>query len=270
MEENLTTYQVLKDTPKILPLIYKDCLQPSAKKVGQALETVLEISNTILLPIKLLNEKAKVNFKKHMETYREKLDKVQNDKIIDIPPIIGTPIIDRLTYVTNDEIAELFINLLTNASSEETINKAHPAFIHMIDRMTIDEARIINHLSDKEFIPYINIISRNQQNHEEFITLAWNLTGLEFDIELMCKDNIDTYLDNLSSLNIIHPQKDLYKTMPNIYEQLKDKYSDLINEVEKHISKDNNYSSYEITKSFYEITDLGSSFIRACSNNHSK
>lgn len=57
---------LVKETPQILLTIYGDLAQPSVKKVGTALETVFEFSTSLLLPIKLLNEKFKINFEKRL------------------------------------------------------------------------------------------------------------------------------------------------------------------------------------------------------------
>ena len=57
---------LVKQTPKILTTIYGDLAQPSVKKVGFALETVFEFSTSFLLPVKLLNEKFKLNFEKRL------------------------------------------------------------------------------------------------------------------------------------------------------------------------------------------------------------
>ena len=43
--------------PNILGQIYEDLAQSSVKAVGNALGTVFEFSTSILLPVKLLNEK---------------------------------------------------------------------------------------------------------------------------------------------------------------------------------------------------------------------
>ena len=70
-------------------------------------------------------------------------------------PQIGVPIIEKLGYITNDEIADLFTNLLTKASSVDTVNLAHPSFVQLIERLSVDEARIIKYLFNKEDIPCI-------------------------------------------------------------------------------------------------------------------
>lgn len=52
----------IKDVPNILGMIYQDVAQPSVKAIGDVLGTVLEFSFSILLPLKLRNEKVKLNF----------------------------------------------------------------------------------------------------------------------------------------------------------------------------------------------------------------
>jgi|688.fasta_scaffold510056_1 hypothetical protein len=264
--DNLPTYQLIKDSPKLLPMLYKDCAQPAVQKVGKALETVFDFSNTILLPLKLINDKARLNFQKHMDNYKDKLESVDQEKIIEVPPIIGTPIIDRLSYITNDEIADLFINILTKASSSETINEAHPTFIHMVDRMSVDEARIISHLSNTNasFIPFINFICRRKDRNQDYRKIAWNLTGIETDIELLCPKNIDTYIDNLSSLRIIESQGEIFRSDESHYTRLEEKYLPIKSEINRWSSSTTDYNECEIQKGFFEITELGKSFIRIC------
>jgi hypothetical protein len=265
MEENSPVYQLIKGTPNVLSMIYQDCAQPSIKKIGTALETIFELGNTILLPLKLTNEKAKINFTKSLDIYKEKIDQIDNDKLISVPTILGIPIIDRLTYIDNSEIANLYINLLAKASSTETINEAHPTFIHIIDRMTVDEARIINHIKNLEYIPFINIVSRLKDNHSNYIKQAWNLTGLEKDLDLICPTNIDLYLDNLVSLQIIETQGISFKADEVVYQNLEKKYSEMIITYDEWNTKDQIYNpKCEIQKRFYEITELGKSFIKAC------
>ena len=267
MEENSPTYQLIKGTPNILSMIYQDCAQPSIKKLGIALETIFELSNTILLPLKLTNEKAKINFTKSLDAYKEKIDKIDVNNLSNVPTILGIPIIDRLTYVDNKEISELYISLLAKASSTETINEAHPTFIHIIDRMTVDEARIIQYLKNVDYIPFINIVTRLVDNNSEFLKLAWNLTGLEKELELICPKNIDLYLDNLVSMQIIESQGASFRANEEIYIKLENKYSDLIFNYEEWNIKHKIYNpKCEIQKGFYEVTELGKLFIKACQN----
>lgn len=70
------TKSLININSKILEKVYDDTLSPAAKKVGLALETALGLGNTVLLPIKLLNEKTQLIFKKHMNNYADKLSSI--------------------------------------------------------------------------------------------------------------------------------------------------------------------------------------------------
>ncbi len=91
IEEGKEIAKTIKEVPRILELIYKDLPQPSVKKIGKALGTVFELSNTILLQVKLLNEKVRLNYEKHMNSYKEKLNEIPDEEICEVPPEIGLP-----------------------------------------------------------------------------------------------------------------------------------------------------------------------------------
>ena len=72
---------IVKATPNILGELYQDLAQPSVKAIGNALGTVFEFSTAILLPLKLKNEKLKMNFIKNtqnIENIKEILNYIIN------------------------------------------------------------------------------------------------------------------------------------------------------------------------------------------------
>lgn len=254
---------LVKETPQILLTIYGDVAQPSMKKVGTALETVFEFSTSLLLPIKLLNEKFKINFEKRLNEYKEKIEQIPEEKLCEVNPQIGTPIIEKLSYTTNDEIADLFTSILAKASSIETINLAHPSFIQLIERLSIDEARIIKHLLNKNFIPCISF-EAHLKNNNGFHLILKNGTNLQYEIELLFPQNIKAYLDNLTSMGIFDVSHGNYKTDEKFYEELYLKYE--FEKINKTYLESNVYSKIEKKKTYYQITDFGKTFIQACSN----
>ncbi len=253
---------LVRQTPQILTTIYGDLAQPAVKKVGTALETVFEFSTSILLPIKLLNEKFKLNFEKRLNDYKEKLEKVPDEDICEVNPQIGTPLIEKLSYTTNDEIADLFTNLLTKASSTKTVNLAHPSFVQLVERLSVDEARIIKNIKGKEFIPCITF--RAHMKEKGFIEILKNGTMLQFDIELLFPKNISTYLDNLTSMGVLNISHGLHKMDDNIYAPIYEKYG--YDKVSESYSKNDRFGRVEKIRSYYQITDFGRTFIRACNS----
>lgn len=261
MEEGKELIKLLKDAPQVITTIYKDLAQPGVKKVGTALETVLEFSTSFLLPIKLLNEKFRINFEKRLNDYKEKLESIPEEDLCEVNPQIGTPIIDKLSYTTNDEIADLFTSLLTKASSVKTVNIAHPSFVQLIERLSIDEARIVKYLLGKDFIPCISFRA-HMKDKKGFIEILKNGTSIQKDIELLFPQNVKTYLDNLTSMGILDISHQMHKTDEKIYEPLYKQYD--YQNVADAYTKTEIFTKVEKKKSYYQITDFGEIFIRAC------
>ncbi len=251
---------LVKETPNILGQIYTDLAQPSVKAVGQALGTVFEFSTSFLLPVKLLNEKFKLNFKKRITEYEKKLEEVPEEKRCEVHPQIGTPIIEKLSYTTNDEIADLFTTLLANASNMDMVNTAHPSFVTMIERLSPDEAKIIKFLKGKNNIQYCDF-NGYALNSDGYINLMYHKTLLTQYIQLNFPQNINAYLANLVSLGILCDMVGTYIIDETIYNEIKRacKFEQL---KEQFVPK--TYKEIQVEKSYYEVTPFGKLFIQAC------
>lgn len=149
--------ELVKAGANVLGQFYQDLAQPSVKALGQALATVFELCPNSLLSLKLWTEKRKLNFAKRLNEYKDKLEQIPEEKRCEVDTQIGTPIVEKLTYTTNDEIADLFTTLLANASNIDTVNRAHPAFVDIIGRLSEDEARIIQYLRTAIEVPYCSL-----------------------------------------------------------------------------------------------------------------
>ena len=251
---------IVSSSSKVLESLYGDLAQPGIRVIGQALETVLEFSTALLLPIKLLNEKFKLNFANRLNEYKTKLEAIPEDKRCEVHPQIGLPIIEKLTYTTCDEIADLFTSLLASASSIDTANTAHPAFISMIERMSPDEARILEYLKDKEDIQYCDINAYSKDG-PGFICLHEHITVLDVDVPLNYQQNTNVYLANFVSLGILCDKEGRSIMDKTQYNRIREKYhiEELTEESVPMI-----YKSIEVIESYYQVTPFGRLFIQAC------
>lgn len=279
--------------------LYKDLFKPGMQKAGSALATVLDGANLILLPLKLLNEKSKIYFEKNLEKYSEKLNNNKELTPTQVPQYVGLPIIDKLTYLDQNELAETFINLLTKASFDETLKLVHPTYISILNNLSADEAKILFHFKDNKRIPFVDfyihryvekiekpeffddkgmksweqlkqMIDYSTQNKEDlFIKAAWNLTGIENSVDLMFPENIDIYIENLEQNGLISFEREiLNKEDLEIYDRLIDNdYKNQKEKIEKEISSydgDDFKLELNIRKAYIEFTTLGKGFIEAC------
>lgn len=258
-----TTLGFVKEASQLLTSIYGDLAQPSVKKVGTALEIALEFCTSIMLPVKFQNEKWRLNFEKRLNDYKEKLNDIPEEKIIEVNPQIGTPIIEKLSYTTNDEIAEMFLNLLKNASSSDTVNLAHPSFVQLVERLSVDEANILTYLQNNQEIPYVNyrLKRKSGEGYHEILKKATIIPAV---VTLIFPENIKTYLDNLVSMGILHDAEGTYKVDENLYNPIYEftHYDILNNSYKARLGED--FNELEKNKSFFEVTDFGKTFINAC------
>ena len=266
MSENKDITNFVKETSsQLVGNLYTDLFQPSIKTLGKTLGSVVEFLTLLQVPIQHVNEKVKLNYSKRLREYAKKLEDIPEEEKCEVNPQIGVPIMEKLGYITNDEIADLFTNLLTKASSIDTVNLAHPSFVQLIERLSVDEAKIIRYLFNKEYIPCVSFHAYFK-NEEGFVDFLENGTSLSFEIDLSFTKNEKLYLDNLVSMGILDISHTLHLTNEAIYESLckLHKYEQLVNE----LCNDENslFDRIEKKKSYYQITDFGKSFIKACNN----
>ena len=213
------------------------------------------------MSIKFWNEKRKLNFTKRLNEYKTKLEQIPEDKRCEVDTQIGTPIVEKLTYTTNDEIADLFTTLLANASNIDTVDRAHPAFIDIIGRLSEDEARIIQYLHTIREIPYCSFRAILKAENRGFITILDHATMLPYRIALTFPQNITAYLSNLISLGILSDESLLYKNDNTEYDNicLKNGLEDLKTKLVPET-----YKEIKVVKSYYKVTPFGELFIKAC------
>lgn len=253
--------EFVKAGANVLSQFYQDLAQPSVRALGQALATVFELCPTSLLSLKLWNEKRKFNFAKRLNEYKEKLEQIPEEKRCEVDTQIGTPIVEKLTYTTNDEIADLFTTLLANASNIDTVNRAHPAFIDIIGRLSEDEARIIQYLQTVSEIPYCSFRAMSKIENGGFVTILDHATMLPYRVSLTFPQNIRAYLSNLISLGILSDEDGLYKIDNTEYDDICLK-NGLENLKTKLVPQQ--FKEIEVAKSYYEVTPFGKLFIQAC------
>lgn len=274
MEDLFGVGKLSEQGMETLKMVYPDLLQPSVKKVGVALENVIGLLETISLPIKLANVKASALFNNHMKKYQEKLESYNESEIVSISPDIALPIMDRLTYLENEEIGEMFINLLVNASHVERSSKSHPSYFNTLNNISVDEARILKYLHDNEFpsIPFVNYNADFDYTEHTMLNLIRNVTFLNNQVEFISPERIFFYIANLIKLGILEetrvysdPEEDEDITT---YEKLDYMYSKGAHEVAESRSNSLELGEYELEciRGSYQITEYGHFFIEICNS----
>lgn len=243
----------------LLGQIYTDLASPSVKAIGSALGTVFEYCTSFLLPLKLRNEKTKATFTYNLDEYKRKLESIPEENRCEVHPQVGTPIIDKLTYTTSEEIVDIFTSLLASASDNRTTQFVHPSFVGLIENLSVDEARIIEYLNGKEVIEFCSFRAYSKSN-SGFNTIYDHITNIPSDVDLIYPNNVGAYLSNLVRLGFLSEPPGLYRMDKSVYNKIRLKYgyeklkSQLVPSV---------FKSLECKEGYYLITPFGHLFLNA-------
>lgn len=197
-----TTIDAVTGLVKAVP-IYDDAIQPAAKQIGKSLETVTKLVNIALLPLKGV-----VWGYDQIESWintrvAEKLKNVDADKIVTPNLQIAGPAVEALKYAGQDEnLRELFANLLATAMNKETLKKAHPGYVDIIKNLVSDEASLLKLFINTDLVEYY--IVEVESANEHVIYMFYQSKPVRQTIEeLGYPEMIPSYFDNLVRLGLL-------------------------------------------------------------------
>jgi hypothetical protein len=186
--------------PGLLLEIYGDLARPGVQQVGKALGTVLGLGNTVLWPIHWANERSRIYLERNLQDYRARLENVPIEKVIPVAPEIGVPIAEKLTYVRDSKLADLYVTLLAKASNVDTVADAHPSFVNVINNLSPDEAQLLEFFvtqTDMEFVIAKWSCLAMYSIAGDLLIAPTHLSALAFP------QNAPAYLSNLAGLGLV-------------------------------------------------------------------
>ena len=145
------------EATKLLPQVYKDVAQPSAKEVGvilgRSVKALLSPVRGLLWGWEKIEEVIVDGVSKRLEMIPVKNRKTPN-------PEIAVPLIQAFTYTAqNETLRELYLNLLANAMDNSKEKDIHPSLVEIIKQMDSLDANLFKALSQK--VGYIKVINPN-------------------------------------------------------------------------------------------------------------
>ncbi|RZI82594.1 MAG: DUF4393 domain-containing protein [Rubrivivax sp.] len=247
--------------PGLLVEIYGDVARPGVRQVGKALETVIGLGNTILWPIALANERSRIALEKNLERYRDRMEAVPLDSVCNAPPEIGVPILEKLAYVQDEHLADLYVKLLASASQQGTLQHAHPSFVNVINNLSPDEAHFLKQFVTERSLPFVRpkavLAEGGHSVLAEFIIPLKQIEGLAYP------GNIAAYLSNLAGLGLLNIRGDIWLKDTNVYEDMENQCR---GQFLKVIEDYTNLRGRELqfNHGLIERTSFGLKFIKAC------
>jgi hypothetical protein len=245
----------------LLPEIYRDVAKPAASEVGHTLGGVVRLA---LSPLNAL-----VWGYKRIETWletkiEEKLAGVPKERIVSPPLMIAGPVVQALPFAAHDdELREMFANLLATAMDSATQRRAHPSFVDVIRQITSDEAKVLRKFVSNERQPVVDLMYTLKNSGGTLPGIrTFALTG--FNAGCARPDDINVYFDNLHRLGILawSPFGSFLVLREDHYPQLEN--HEIMSAAKKRLEANPLVERTYFDRKYVEVTEYGREFIAAC------
>lgn len=141
--------------------VYQDLVQPAAKEVGTALQTVAKTVHIALAPVSALvwgYDQIKDWVHK---TVAEKLKDVPPEEIVPPRVAVAGPTIEALRFAAEEPtMRELYANLLATSMTAKKQAKAHPAYVDIIRQLEVIDVHLLNFIHQTYLEAYKETVER--------------------------------------------------------------------------------------------------------------
>lgn len=242
--------------------VYKDTISPAAQSLGVILSFLPRSVRVLLSRWEKWLINGEETLKVTAAAIREKMSHLPAEKIVEPEPYVAIPAIQQLCYCQdNEELRELYANLLVSSMNADKKWNVHPAFVDIIKQLTPDEAKILKKLGNfkNNFLPLIDVRAyhdtKMEGGHQLIIT---NFTTVGFDV-IEYKENICSYIDNLLRLKLIEIPPSYHLTDTSLYEPLEN--SPVLVSM---IARYSYFPSFYYSHKLFVISNLGLQFKKIC------
>lgn len=147
-EEDILKDIAIESAKEVAKDVYEDAIQPTTKNIGGFFGTLSGFFNHVVMyPLKKLNikyEQKAIAFEREMEQKYNNIP--EQDRAEPELHIVG-PTLESLKYnILDDDLAELFANLLISDMDTKTQNLCCPAFVKVIEQLSPNDAKVFKSL----------------------------------------------------------------------------------------------------------------------------
>lgn len=253
--------------------VYDDALKPAVKATGGLLELLPRTIRAALAPIEKWVLHREYQLKETSKLLEEKLRDVPPEQIETPAPYIAVPALQYISYcMDNNELREMYANLLASSMNKVVKNGVHPGYVEIIKQLSPDEAKILRHIAKEEKIPTISVYYCESSGGNLRVVKDFSNVGYL----TLCENpqDICKYLSNLVRLGLI----EIPDSSPSVRYPLKDEqlYVSLEQHsyVESFVIRANVIEGMkirpEIVRNHASMTDYGKGFCAICLNTAAK
>ncbi len=237
-------------------------------------KTVQEVDNTasllvrtihaVLTPLEKWVMHKEYNIQETKKLLEYKLQNIPIENIITPPPYIAVPALQAISYcMDNDELREMYAELLKTAMNSETVDNVHPTYVEIIKQMSPFESLVFKKIVTKLVQPCVGFSYKSKKSGASYPIQ---------DIVAFC--DIDNYpivptqiaLENLERLRLIEINRNSKYANNDEYQRIKKCMESRIKQFVIDNCNDLDPSEYEVVYNEHVISvrGFGQFFARAC------
>lgn len=271
-----TTAVVVAVATAVTKDAYQDVLHPAAQQTGEILKLVPETVSMLLSPLSGLIWSYKTIADTIKPLIAEKIKTITEDKLKTPASYIAVPTIEALRYtLEEEELRDLFVNLLVASMNLDTISYAHPSFVEMIKQMSPLDAKLLKEITEKSAIPSLEIIYITEKADGSYTLVPhyFDFECLALPLNITTLELVSASIDNLTRLGLLSSQYPKSFLDESRYDLLEN--GDTLNEIKRlfsptYLLEDPTVISrvgkleVKALRGSIKVTSLGSVFAKAC------
>lgn len=202
MSEKEILYVTTEVAKEIAKNVYNDAGKPVAKPTGELVGLIPRAIKAALSPLEKWILQREYNVAETKKLLEEKLQNTPPELIESPAPHIAVPAMQYISYcMDNEELREMYANLLANSMNKVVKDGVHPGFVEIIKQLSPDEAKILKYMSTHKTIPTITL--RYLHNDGSGIDVIKDFSNVGEMAECENPHDIAKYFDNMVRLGLI-------------------------------------------------------------------
>lgn len=247
--------------------VYSDGGKPIVKATGELVGLVPRAVKAALAPIEKWVLQREYNIEETKILLEVKLKNVSPELIQPPEAYVAVPALQYISYcMDNEELRNMYANLLANSMNAVVKNGVHPGFVEIIKQLSPDEAKILRYFATHNVIPIVTLIYVNEKG--EGIDVVKNFSNVGEIVQCESPFEVNKYFNNLIRLGLLEPSQ-AFSSLTNkkLYESLKNHWY-IQERTNESVLKQTKYTQVRFMEGFMSITDYGASFCNICLNTH--
>lgn len=263
--ENGQALELMKEVAKeVAKDAYADVAKPAAKPAGELLGLIPRAIKAALSPMEQWILQKEYNVAETKKLLELKLQNVTPALITTPEPYIAVPALQYISYcMDNEELRDMYANLLANSMNSVVKNGVHPGFVEIIKQLSPDEAKFLKYMKDHKSIPTIGLHYEHDDYKKGFVEIIREFTNVPALTGCENQYSGEQYIDNLVRLGLVVRETGSSFTDKARYEPLKNdpefaKYND------EEIAKQHGFEKCKIVEHVVSLTVFGEKFCSIC------